>query len=219
MAMHVLLALMLVAASPTQVIVMERPDLPKAGPATMDIAGVKLGMSPAEVRAALVRSGYAIARTDDTNDFEQEVASNANVRLKGSGLLRVTPRGVSRIVAHGPGREYLTIDFAQWPAGSLVAAVSFTVPEERQSREAFRAQVIARHGKATLQPGGHEPKWCTAGDADCTIMSSPSLPNLSASFLSQSLWLRYGEEIDRQRRQAVEAAVDAKAPPAARSAF
>ncbi|WP_380941723.1 hypothetical protein [Sphingomonas floccifaciens] len=218
--MHVLMALTAVAIGPAQAsAVIERPDLPRTGPATMDIAGVKLGMSPAEARSALARAGYMVERIDETQDFEQQVVSEANVRLKGVGLMRSKPRGVSKIVAHGPGREYLAIDFAQWPAGSLVAVVYLTVPQDRQASEAFRTQVAAKYGKATLQPGGYEPKWCTIGDADCTIMSSPSLPNLSVSFPAQSLWLRYGEGVDRRRRQLVKAAVDAKVPPARRSAF
>ncbi|MFD1788480.1 hypothetical protein ACFSC3_12960 [Sphingomonas floccifaciens] len=218
--MHVLMALTAAATSPVQAsAAMERPDLPRTGPATMDVAGVKLGMSAAEARSALARAGYVVERADETQDFEQEVASEVNVRLKGVGLLRGKSRGVSKIVAHGPGREYLTIDFAQWPAGSLAAVVYLSVPQDRQPSEAFRAQVAARYGKATLQPGGYEPRWCTAGDADCSIMSSPSLPNLSVSFPTQSLWLRYGEGTDRQRRQAVKVAVDAKMPPARRSAF
>jgi hypothetical protein len=220
MVMHVLMALTAAATSPVQAsAALERPDLPRTGPATMDIAGVKLGMSAAEARSALARAGYVVERTDETQDFEQEVASEVNVRLKGVGLLRSKPRGVSKIVAHGPGREYLTIDFAQWPAGSMAAVVYLSVPQERQPAEAFRAQVVARYGKATLQPAGHEPRWCTTGDVECSIMSSPSLPNLSVSYPTQSLWLRYGEGIDRQRRQVVKAAVDAKMPPARRSAF
>lgn len=213
------LAIMTAPLAPPAATIRQRPSLPATGPAAMDIAGVRLGMLPADVRAALARAGYRIDRSDETADFDQEVSSELNFRLKGVGRMDGKPRGVSRIVATGPNREYLTIDFAQWPAGSVVDVISLSIPEERQTAAAFREQVIGRYGKATLLPNSCEPKWCTSGDRDCTVASSPALPNLAASFYSRSLWLRYGETADRERRVSLKAAADAKVPPAAKSAF
>lgn len=215
------LALTLLAAAfaPAQTTMQQRPELPATGPAGMDVAGVKLGMSPDQVRTALARAGYRIDRTGETPDFDQEVSAEADFRLKGVGRMDGRARGVSRIAAAGPGRELLTIDFAQWPAGSVAAVIALSVPEERQTAAAFRQQVVARYGRATLLPNSDEPKWCTAGDRQCTPMGAPALPNLVASFHSRTLWLRYGEVADRQRRAAVKAAADAKVPPAPTSAF
>lgn len=186
----------------------------------MDIAGVRLGMSPAEVRAALARAGYRIDRTDMAPDFDQEVASEVRFRTKGLGGYDGRPRAIGAFVATGAHGEWLKVDFSQWPAGGSVSEVAFTVPVERQPVASFRAQVAAKYGGATLHANGLDPTWCTPGDRDCTVMSAAAQPTLEASFTNPpSLRLRLGSAAVAQRRAAVKAAAEAKVAPSPRSAL
>lgn len=213
-----LLALAALASAPAEI--PPQPELPASGPAAMDIAGVRLGMSPAEVRAALAKAGYRIDRTDMAPDFDQEVASEVRFRTKGLGGYDGRPRAIGTFVATGAHGEWLKIDFAQWSTGALVSEVTFTVPVERQPAASFRAQVAAKYGRATLHVYGLDPTWCTPGDRDCTVMSAAAQPTLDASFTNPpSLRLRSGSVAGARRRAAVKAAADVKVAPSARSAF
>src|SRR6185436_12931459 len=97
-----------------------RPVLPANGPGTFDIAGVKLGATPAAVRTALATSGYRIERTDMDLSFEQTSKAEADRLQHRAPTYLGDNRTPIRIVADGPNGETITVDFMAWPGSAVV---------------------------------------------------------------------------------------------------
>lgn len=214
--MHAAIIIGLAAAAAT---VQQAPSLPSAGPATFDIAGVKLGMTPDAVRRAIVAVGYRIDHTDTTNSFQDNVAVEA-AHAQGRVPAYGKATSVGRIWAVGPHAEFLTVDFDQWPGGAFVGAVDLAIKPERQTLAALQSQIEGKYGKPNLKTDSLSFQWCTPGERGCDRMSVPQLPTLQVGYATPyTVRLRENGQVASQLNAAFKASVEARAPKSERSAF
>jgi len=200
--------------------VQQAPSLPSAGPATFDIAGVRLGMTPDAVRRALVAAGYRIDHTDATNSFQDNVVVEA---AHAQGRMPATygkSTSVGRIWANGPHGEALTVDFDQWPGGAFVGAVDLAIKPERQTLADLQAQIEGKYGMPSLKTDSLSFQWCTPGERGCDRISVPQLPTLQVGYATPyTVRLRENGQVASQLNAAFKASVEARAPKTERSAF
>jgi hypothetical protein len=194
--------------------------------ANFDIAGVTLGATPAEARAALVKAGYRVTSTVETESFEQAVAREAAFRL-GKPPSRSRPAGISNIIASAPHQEAIAITFFQRPAGSRVVAVHLKIPTETMTSGALKAQVVAKYGKPTvMREGGMALYWCSPQVARvCSLpvlVNAPrddSQPRLFVRVSEGTLRLTAGTEAEAAAAGERNAAIERLAPKTEKAAF
>jgi len=200
----------------------------RSGPMAFDVAGVKLGASPAEVKAALQRAGYVIDYLGTAKTLEQETRFEAGQRL---GRKPQWPKdaGVSNIESHGPHQESASIHFIQQPGGSAVSSITVHVPGSAMSQGAFRSQVLAKYGKPDASHfQGAEMVWCAAeAHAVCgrSFVASGHLdtdyPKLSVGSGANggNIDLQIGQLAFDQADRDKEAAIERLAPKTLHGAF
>lgn len=198
-------------AAPTAAVPMAQPAEPPigaTGPATFDIAGLKLGMGPDAIRQTLGRAGYRVERTSNESDFRNMVASKAAwIRRQQYNATETALRSINAV---GPAGERLEIQFAQWPAGPRASYIVYFGNKDRQTVEALKSQVLAKFGQPSWRSGS-SPKWCAVEDP-CGPLDRPRRPTLSAEFYSWMLVLQTGPEVSEAYDALVEREVRKLAP-------
>ncbi|KQN92727.1 hypothetical protein ASE95_08665 [Sphingomonas sp. Leaf231] len=215
------------AATPQAVSGAKTPAFP------LDVAGVRLGMSASEARAALVKAGYAMPATNGVSygpSFAARIRAEAARRRTGAASSpAMTDRVMTQLKGVGPNREAITVGLTAAPAGgSTVTSVYLTMPQDGMKGDAFLRQVIAKYGKPDgSRDQGMTLAWCSAPLKSVCGMITPfqrrpeALPNLTASVVynDNTIRLQDGTEQDRDRERAYAAAVDGAAPKTDRAAF
>ena len=193
----------------------------------MDVAGVRLGATPVEVRTALLRAGYRIISDSSTQSFEQSVRREA-ARRRSRLLPLEKAAGTSSITGSGPHREYADVSFEQVPSGSKVHAVTVQIPPEAMTTEAFQRQVLAKYGTPdSRRNAGTSMYWCSPEALRACgklfrvdDVSDDAYPMLTAGGTGgYSLRLRSGELAYKQVGRDHEAAVLKLVPKTGNGAF
>lgn len=219
------------------------PPVPRSDPAApldatamastafpLDVAGVRLGMSPDDVRAALTKAGYRMAGGVDYGpSFASRVRAEAERRRTGSYVSASTAdRVLTGLEATGPNRESMTVGLAAVPAGSsIVTGVRLVVPSEVMNGPALLRQTVAKYGPPDGSRDGRLTlAWCSVPVRSVCGSILPfqvqygTLPNLTASTIIQnSIQLSEGTDRSRLREREFAAAVDRAAPKTDRVAF
>lgn len=199
----------------------------------LDVAGVRLGMSASEARAALIKAGYAMPATNGVSygpSFAARVRAEAARRRTGAATSpAMTDRVMTQLQGVGPNRESITVGLTAAPAGgSTVTSVFLTMPQDVMKGDAFLRQVVAKYGKPDgSRDQGMTLAWCSAPLKSVCGTITPfqrrpeALPNLTASVVynDNTIRLQEGTEHDHDRERAFAAAVDGAAPKTDRAAF
>ncbi|EGI54481.1 hypothetical protein SUS17_2666 [Sphingomonas sp. S17] len=198
-----------------------------ADPAAMDVAGIRLGDTPQQVKAALQQAGYRVTETRKTASFAQRVAVEVANR-NGAAAPNPTYAGIAEIIAMGSHQERADIQFAQIAGGDSVSRVEVTIPGTAMGEAAMKAQLSAKYGKPdAVKDQGLSWHWCapqamkicgmtyTGGELDTAW---PTLRG-STGMGTNSIILEAGTDADRRLKQAFDAAVLARAPKTDRAAF
>lgn len=215
------------AATPQAVNGVETPAFP------LDVAGVRLGMSASEARAALVKAGYAMPATNGVSygpSFAARVRAEAARRRTGAATSpAMSDRVMTQLQGVGPNRETITVGLTAAPAGgSIVTSVYLTMPQEVMKGDAFLRQVVAKYGKPDgSRDQGMTLAWCSAPLKSVCGTITPfqrrpeALPNLTASVVynDNTIRLQDGTDQGRERERTFAAAVDRAAPKTDRAAF
>ncbi|SEK91301.1 hypothetical protein SAMN05216382_1097 [Sphingomonas palmae] len=215
------------AATPPAVNGVETPAFP------LDVAGVRLGMSASEARAALVKAGYAMPATNGVSygpSFAARVRAEAAQRRTGAATSpAMSDRVMTQLQGVGPNRETITVSLTAAPVGgSTVTSVFLTMPQDVMKGDAFLRQVVAKYGKPDgSRDQGMTLAWCSAPLKSVCGSITPfqrrpgALPNLTASVVhnDNTIRLQDGTDQDRDRERAFAAAVDDAAPKTDRAAF
>lgn len=195
-----------------------------------DVAGVRLGASPAEVRAAMARAGYRITSAGEAQSFEQDVAIEV-ARRRSQRIVVAKSAGTHNLIATGPHQESLIVEFMQAPGGSAASNIALSVPAEAMARGAFGAQLLAKYGTPdSSRANGSELSWCSPETmANCGRAYAPSGPLENQHPLLTAtvdpygggggLRLQVGETAFPALMAAKEAAVERLVPRTDRAAF
>lgn len=197
---------------------------------SLDVAGVRLGMTPDQARTALTRAGYRIAETIDYGpSFASRVRAEAERRRTGSyGSASMADRVLTALEATGPNRESISVRLTAVPGGSsVVTGVRLIVPAEVMDGAALLRQAVAKYGPPDGSRDGRLTLgWCSVPVKSVCASILPfqirygSLPNLIASAIIQnSITLSEGTDRGRDREREFTAAVERAAPKTGRVAF
>jgi len=181
-----------------------------------DVAGVRLDMTPDEVRQALLKAGYRLDPPAKLEGFRGEVAARiAEIRHQAR---TASFDAIAGVEARGPSAEHVGVEFGQWPDGPHVVRIVFMGNAQTQPQDAFKAQVEDKFGKPTMHVIG-VGRWCSAGEKQCGPIANPALPTLDADYQMRALTLSIGGDAAQQRKDLVEAEARKVAPLQSGSAF
>lgn len=128
-------------------------------PRNFDVAGLRIGMTPDEVKGTLMRGGYTIERTGTQLSFDTEVRQQAQGKVVPSQNL--VP---GHMTAKAPHAQELFIDFIALPEGPRLSSVRFEMTTPDMTPGAFAAQVVRKYGDTAMQSDGDRLLWCAAPD-------------------------------------------------------
>ena len=186
------------------------------------VAGVGLGMTPAEVSLAMKAAGYSLDYRYMGRSWQGELASQVS-------FLRAIkiPAGaeVVRKEDYKKGQEFIQVEYLVGPAGPYVSQVRYRISSEAIDAERFRAAALSRYGRPSLS-WDWESLYCSAGEGrQCARTGSlvrnqlPSLTVYVMDGINRSLELRQGQRADRAWEAAVKAEVERLYPKKDRPSF
>lgn len=188
---------------------------PARAPMSMDAAGVRLGITSAQVKAAL-RGTYRCDFTANALTFVQKVEVEVD-RRRGRSTFGREGTGVWGAYCKGPNGEDMKVFFAQTPTGDAVDSLSLFLPTRNVSRENLLRQVAARYGRP---PFGDARNGCwAAARTDCFVSADGPKFATVDNGTSLTLLAERGGRARRADEAAVQAAADRIAPKKSRAAF
>lgn len=218
-----LIALLLMAATAVGIAPAQVPLVKSMSrvAAPWKVAGVGLGMSPAEVNAALKAAGYSLDYRYMGRSWQGEVAAKVSF-LRGITI----PSGAQVISKedYRKGQEFIQLTYLAGPSGPYVSRVIYQIPTSAIDAERFRAAALGRYGRPSLK-GEWEDVYCSAGERQCSRIVSlvtNQFPNLTVHALDgtdRTLELRQGQRADLAYEAAVKAEVERLYPKKDRPSF
>lgn len=173
------------------------------------ISGVGLGMTPAEVAAALKEDGFELSFRSKGRSWQGEVAHRISTlrSVQIPAGAEVTAREDYRV-----GQEQVQVTYTAGRAGPYVSRVHYKIQFGAIEAESFQRAVLSRYGRPSLK-WQLESLYCSLGEPRCSRTGSlvtnqlPSLTVRVMDVMNRSLELRQGQQADR----AYEAAIRAEA--------
>ena len=146
----------------------------------MDIAGVRIGMTPEQARAGLRASGYGPTPDPSFTDRRSKVGRNYDYatraeqtrrqRLNDTSAVRSTETIVDE--DWNKGDERVHVIYVPLREGVQVSDVLYTIPPGRIDWTGIRTNVTAKYGRPTrLSDGLHRVRYC--GDGVCAAVGDP----------------------------------------------
>jgi len=185
---------------------------------TFDVAGVRLGMSPDEARAALRKAGFTPAIADPDQDaWSAVVSQRAADRIGGKVDQSKVPMFTR---AKGLQGETVEAWYATTRDGAQVVEVKYQMPASRMDRTAFTRATVAKYSLPTFEEGS-KGIYCTKPETVCASYEKKALPYLlvEPGFASLEIELMVGQRYQEERKASLAAAVEAAAPRDAKASF
>lgn len=165
----------------------------RTDPRNLDVAGVRLGMRPGDVKSALRQSGYQLGAE------EMQVSYDSRVRQEWRDMTGIDTGRSSLVVksqSWTKGDERISVDFVAMPDGAAVSWVSYSGYDQRSiSPEVFEAELLRKYGEP-VNPGLGDMRWCTLKAPSCEDPRYAQYPVLEASAEMKRIWLA-GPDADR----------------------
>ena len=185
---------------------------------TFDVAGVRLGMTPEEARAALRTAGFVPPATDPTQDSWSSTLSRRRAERLGGKVDESRVAMFTR--AASPQGEQVEVWYAATAEGARASSVEYRMPTGRMERTAFVSATSAKYGRPTTQDPVRN-LYCTKGEGSCVTHSNKALPHLQTEidYSAYVVTLREGGAYDADLKARMAAAVEAVAPRNAKASF
>jgi hypothetical protein len=219
-----LIAIFLIGAAAAGAAPAQVPLVTSAARATAPwkVAGVGLGMTPAEVGAALKAAGYSLDYRYMGRSWQGEVAAKTS-------FLRAIqiPTGAQAVRKedYKKGQEFIQVEYLVGQPGPYVSRVRYRISSDAIEAERFKIAALSRYGRPSLS-WDWESLYCSAGEGrQCSRTGSlvtNQLPNLTVHVMdgmNRSLQLRQGERADLAWEAAVKAEVERLYPKKDRPTF
>ncbi|HEX8513668.1 MAG TPA: hypothetical protein VF688_11255 [Allosphingosinicella sp.] len=136
-------------------------------PSVLAIAGIRVGMTSAQVSSTLKAAGYVRDHLVTNKSWEEkivrELASTRGVPLT---------RAFREVAWHETWRkreERVEVYYRPMPSGPFVSGVDYGMGNAAMSEEAFRAAARARYGVQSAG-GSLEMIYCSVGEAICSVL-------------------------------------------------
>jgi hypothetical protein len=185
------------------------------------ILGVGLGMTPAEVAAALKQEGFELSSRHMGRSWQGEVANQV------SNLRSVSiPPGakVPTREDYRAGQEQVQVTYTAGRAGPYVSRVNYKIEFTAIEAESFKSGVLSRYGRPSLK-WQWESLYCSVGEPRCSRTGSlvtNQLPTLTVwvmDVMHRTLELRQGQRADRAYEAAVKAEAERLYPKESKPSF
>ena len=182
----------------------------------LDVAGVRLGMTPSEARVGLEAAGFNVSDDQTGPSWTARIAEEAG---KYVNTPRDTTRGTHYTYAEGPDFQTVEVSYDVGPRGSRVRKVKYTRPADRGN---ILPTAIAKYGEPTVRRL-NGLRYCSAAkecnDSFMSDMPSASIEahqsNTSRSFIIMS----QGDAADGASKATFDKAVRDIAPNYGKAAF
>ncbi|MBD8546025.1 hypothetical protein [Sphingomonas sp. CFBP 8760] len=185
---------------------------------TLDVAGVTLGMTPDEARAALRKSGFAPNAKDPQQDGWSAIVSQRAAERIGGNVDRSKVPMFTKV--KGTQGETVEVWYAATREGPRASSIKYRMPTVRMERAAFLKGVADKYGNPTFQEGARG-LWCTKPEKVCASYASQQLPTLviESSHAFHEVDLTTGQRYRDEQKALTAAAVEASAPKDAKASF
>jgi hypothetical protein len=172
----------------------------------LTLAGLRIGMPEAEVRAILARDGWKVetfpgkdwANTVETERRRQRGASTFDLPLRGIETVRATKTD-----------ETLVVEMRPVPAGASVKDVAYEAPMAGRTVDQLRMQMVQRYGRPDVAaPSALDMAWCSGGERCRTALGTmkPALSVKEDSYHKLRMHLSDGVESDQSWQRSVQRA-------------
>jgi hypothetical protein len=203
---------------PTQAVA--KPQLYE--PSVLAIAGIRVGMTPAQVSTTLTAAGYVRDLVVKNKSWEERIARELS-RTRGVPLTG-TFREVVWNERWRKREERIEVYYRPLPSGPSLSDVEYGMGYAAMSEEAFRAAVRARYG---VQSAGRmsEMIYCSIGEAVCSqldFQNPKQLPYLTVhpnAGGGRSIELRSGAKAQKDYDAAFKAELARRVPAVKRPTF
>ena len=137
-------------------------------PRYFDVAGVRIGMSPAEARATLVARGYTVsADNTDTMGYYYRLETALRERNPEHPYPNSRQR-VRGFTATGPSGERMVLEFHDTPDGAQVRQVNLSLGGGRTETSGVRQTVMEKYGRPTVARDTlGSAWWCRRSETRC----------------------------------------------------
>lgn len=185
---------------------------------TLDVAGVTLGMTPDDTRAALRKAGFTPNVEDPQQDGWSAVVSQRAAERIGGKVDRSKVPMFTR--AKGTQGETVEVWYAATREGPRASSIKYRMPTARMEKAAFLKGVAEKYGKPTFQEGA-KGLWCTKPEKVCASYANRQLPSLTveSGHAFHEVDLTMGQRYRDEQKALTAAAVEAAAPKDARASF
>jgi len=151
---------------------------------SFDVAGIRLGMTPVEVRAIMQEKGFTVAETAEAERF----TFAGLAKTEANRLMRTAPdlpavSGPSVMSGVDSGRNRLAVEFLQTREGPIVSHIKLTFDRNTNDVDRLEADLAGRYGQPSRKMlGSYGSHWCSVGGvAKCDMLPDPAAPKLSYS--------------------------------------
>lgn len=189
-------------------------------PSVLAIAGIRVGMTPAQVSSTLKAAGYVREHLGTNKSWEEKIArelsSSRGVPLTG------TFREVPWHETWRKREERVEVYYRPMPSGPFVSGVDYGMGDAAMTEAAFRTAVRARYGVPSAG-GSSEMVFCSVGETACSLFDSPQpkqLPNIVVyPYLGRLIKLRSGAKAEKDYDAAFKAELARRVPAMKRPTF
>lgn len=172
-------------ATATDTTVAIGPDgTPRYDVGTFDVAGIELGMTPDQVRAAMQEKGFSVAETAVPRHLTYAGLVQARAARSNQPAPDVPSNlGVAEISGSDAGRNRMAVRFVQTRDGPRVSTIRLTFNRNTNDYDRLEDDLADRYGppsrKMFASYGSH---WCSIGGiATCDVLPDRDTPKLSYS--------------------------------------
>lgn len=191
-------------------------------PSVLAIAGIRVGMTPAQVSSTLAAAGY-VRELQVTNKSWEEKIARELARTRGVPL-KGTFREVPWDETWRKREERVEVYYRAMPSGPVVSGVDYGMGNAAMTEEAFRAAVRARYGVQSAG-GSSEMIFCSVGEAVCSVLdfqTPKQLPYITVrpyGGSERSVELRSGVRAETEYSAAFKAELARRVPAMKRPTF
>ena len=171
--------------------------------ASFDVAGLKLNMTPREVRRIFEARGFSISEKNIPPHLTfAGLAKREAERLHQTAPPLAAHSGLAEIVGSDPNRNQLRASFISTSAGPVVSEIRLTFDKDTNDMSLLEADVFSRYGVPSLKMlGAYGSHWCDhMGKAKCDLIKDPTAPQLEfATNLQTTLTLTNWQAMKAER--------------------
>lgn len=220
------------AADPRQAAAADGPAAPTGDAATVlhslastpgdtrDIAGIRVGMTPAQAMKAAGAAGYSRVETKMQEGWGYYVRQEEQNR----SLPKLFPAPAAQVQGSetykGTGSQKLVVEYTSTPRGAYVHSVRYSVNMSETPWETIKERTRAKYGRENYATAS-QLVFCSRGETKCSVFGQYVLTTIDLDFMPGTSWLTLsqGSRYRNAYQAAINAEVDRLHPKNDRPAF